>query len=501
MDLSFPCVGGVDDGVFDLGLEDDQHAAGRQRCTTTTSKEALADQRSRSMVLSPDALDLEVMAFATALNENEGSSSDDSGGDDFNGRASYPTIGSPFCDATLPPSPAAHQQSAVSGVSRARGSKKKSSKWTRLENHLTLLTSRKLPTTHKGQENLAKHSIELYKTSLGRRIIASTKNASPRAADLEGWPPGRLKLEQACVSASRCTTDSSTDPLTCPSSTSGTRGSDNYRSTESQRFRRQSLNRSLVDANTRSRWPVERAVSRDVVASSVRKEEEALAEADRAIACTHPRGPASGVVECVKRGREDKRRVSFTVIDAAGHDRGSSGAPAASDGDTDEDEWGQKSADAGGAIEGEEDLLARASELHSSVAGQLRSVNELLKRKSYFYIDTSWSAKQLPCPPTAWKSRGGRTSDGGGGGDHGGRGLDMVSNEACVDRGTTTYNAGYRPVASSPVNVVVKLKGRWLPAASKRKVGVFSIPGEKVSYITSITSVYGGDSTQQTANK
>lgn len=494
MDLSFPCVGDVDDGIFDLGLEDDHDAVGRQRCTTTTNKEALADQRSQSMVLSPDALDLEVMAFAAALNENEGSGSDDSGGGGFNGRTGCPTIGSPFCDATLPPTAAARQQSAVSGASP--GSKKKSSTWNRLENHLTLLTSRKLPTTQRGQENLAKRSTEHAKASLGGRIVASTKNASPRAADLEGWPAGGLKLEHGSVSASRCTTDSSTGSLTCPSSTSSTRGSDNYRRSEPQRFRRHSLNRSLVDATTRSKWPVERSVFRDVVASSVRKEEEALAEADHVLACTYSRGPARRAVECVKRGSDDKRRVSFTVIDSAGHDRGSSGAPAVSGGDTDEDECGENLADMGGEMEREDNLLARASELHSSVAGQLRSVNELLKRRSYFYIDTSWSAKQLPCPPTAWKSRGGRTGDSGVGGDCGGGGLDMVNSEGYADRGAATYNAGYRSAASSPVNVVVKLKGRWLPAASKRKVGVFSIPGEKVSVNTS-NSVYGGDSIQE----
>lgn len=112
--------------------------------------------------------------------------------------------------------------------------------------------------------------------------------------------------------------------------------------------------------------------------------------------------------------------------------------------------------------------MAKASKIHLSVAVQLRNVKELLKRKSFIYIDTSWSARRLPCPPTAWKGKQGVNPP---------KAVDAVADEANRNSSTGCAYA----TTDKQANVFVSLEGRWAtPVATNLRVGIHSNPGEKV---------------------
>lgn len=498
MDLSFPCVGNLDDGIFhDLGLEDDTR-------DQVESADSSAADPLQPMVLSPDALDLALMAFDVGEEDSVGAETDEVG----HGKS---LSQSPFCDAAI-------SQRVCPGTSPVSPAKARCP-----ARHSNVNGAR---VSASFQEGNAVASVNFDQILQKNQVLRACPGARPSSSQgLKSsprrnpvrWPPANEKREG--VGAQGTGGISNAFPPRLPdntpdvglevTSTNTTQlaPAAAHRPTEAQppsrRLPARALNRpSLINsADAQSRWARQRAATRDaaVIASSLRKEEEALAEVNRTTAActaaasdttcgstTAKRVAASGVAPA-----GEKRKVSF-ANELAG---GLAGENAAGDDDrecqrrTDTLEGAGERQGEGGkegygedTAEHDEDLLARASELHSSVAGQLRSVNELLKRKNYFYIDTSWSAKQLPCPPTAWKGKC-LGSDAGGGGtaatagnEGGGAGVGTESSPTVAPR--------HRPAALSSRNVAVRLEGRqWASAGSnkKAKVGVYSIPGEKVN--------------------
>lgn len=94
-DLSFPCSQALDDGVFNLGLdEDEHHRLGREETHGMLSPAggitsmSVADSR-------PDALDLALMGFTASASKGRGSVT----GAGTTG--AYSVSNSPFCDAVI----------------------------------------------------------------------------------------------------------------------------------------------------------------------------------------------------------------------------------------------------------------------------------------------------------------------------------------------------------------------------------------------------------------
>lgn len=451
MDLAYPCFGYLDDGLFDLGLEDnnDNNSSTSKLCHSINEKGKIniSSWNNRSdnrvllpMISSPDTVDLALLGFA-------GSADEKAEGDTIQpphqsrliheGANQYPQKCS-FCDVKL------------SGI-------KESS----LESGLDLITKR--PSNQRGQEAsvnglTARDVFPDVRASVRQpaRINESSPVVVVAPVVQEEQSPRSIGRRNSLVLPSSHASDPA---LLDRSSTSDGHRSDNRRSA-SRSFRRQFMDRSLVDTNAASRWAREKGETSESVATDVRKEEQEIADSGR-LGST-PTNSGQAIIRLHDCGgcSPSKRRVSFTaeVVGAQDID--------------DNDEWDDVS-DAGVHGRGGQDLLARASELHSSVAGQLRSVNELLQRKSYFYIDTSWCAKQLPCPPKAWKGR--RVA--GGSGSGGGTGSTVEAHPA----GVITSPIRRRPHASSNINVHIRLEGQWVSGGSKRqRVGIHSIPGKKV---------------------
>lgn len=438
MELSFPCVGNIDDGVFNIDIEEDGGVGGgetRQWRPTPTRDSGDMSQLSSlncpSKVLSPDALDLALMAFDVTASEEE------DGGDALSSTKDAPL--SPFCDAAI------HQRSNSAAAK------------TRPDEALAI------------PPECTRSGTALWgTTSTNNRCNTPMPGAVPM-----GWPSAK---------AYRGGFSTAFPPKLGPKlgpklsighdgpSNSGTRLVREHRVGEVlRRFPSQPVRRLITDVHAQSRWARERAETREAVSSSVRKEGKALAVVDRvAVACFNGmKGVTAG-----KESAEEKKRVSFVNNVHCG----GLPSPGTHEAIIEEDRDGKPQTAAVGKEK--EDLLARASELHSSVAGQLRSVNELLKRKSYFYIDTSWSARQRTNPPTAWKSPalGGPTSDG-----HG-EAVGVDANATCR---ITSSADRYQPVVLPDANGVLRLDGRWIAAGSnKPKVGFYSVPGEKVSTIS-----------------
>lgn len=507
MELSFPCVGNLDDGIFhDLGLEDET----RDQVEPADSS---ADPL-QSVVLSPDALDLALLAFDVEGEGRVGADTNDGG----HGKTSSQSAScSPFCDAAI-------SQQLCPGASTVSPTKARcTARYSNINGANDSVSFQKVNATASAKFDQVLQKNQASRACGGARPSSSQDDkSSPRRNPIR-WPPAKEGVvAEGTGGISNAfpprlpDNDSDVGPEATSTSTMQLAAA-THRSTEAQspsrRFPARALNRpSLADsANAQSRWARLRAATREaaVVASSVRKEEEALAAANRAAAAASTAAASttavssSGTTCCsTMTGKRiaaggaapvgEKRKVSFAdelagslVEENAGGDddrerqrrkdeleRGSGAAERQGE--------GRKEGEGEGWAQNDDDLLARASELHSSVAGQLRSVNELLKRKSYFYIDTSWSAKQLPCPPTAWKGKGVGSDAGGGstatagGAGRGGVGVGIESSPTLAPR--------YRPAASSSKNVAVRLEGRqWVSTGSKKpKVGVFSIPGEKV---------------------
>ena len=432
MELSFPCVGDIDDGVFNIDAEEDADDSGetRQWCPTPTCDSddptLLSPQTCASKVLSPDALDLALMAFDVTASE-------EGGGDSVSNTRGTPV--SPFCEAvinqrgsnaatkTRPGEPLITSPDCTGSGAALWGTKR---------------TNNRCNTPMPGAVPMGWSSAKAYQGGFSTAFL----------------PKLGPKLTSDCNGAWN----------------SGTRLVRDHRVGEVlRRFPSQPVRRLITDVNAQSRWARERAETRETVSSSVRKEGKALAVIDRVTAACFNgmKGVTTG-----RESAEEQKRVSFAndVPVECGDLPSLDTRDAIS-----EEYWDGKPQTA--AVGKEDDLLARASELHSSVAGQLRSVNELLKRKNYFYIDTSWSARHRPNPPTAWKSPalGGPTSDGHGEGTR-------------IDANATSYLTSSanqsQPVALPYANGVLRLDGRWVEAGSKKpKVGFYSIPGEKVSTI------------------
>ena len=519
MDFSFPCVGNLDDGIFhDLGIEDDRVGAAK------SSTDDGVDQL-QSMVLSPDALDLALMAFDL---EEEGR-----GGADTQERGHGETISqsshSPFCDAAI-----GHQdRHSVSPVCAAASptTERRATRDTDSKRADTLMAFRHVHSTAPG---VAFGQPPAQKPtsfdSGGDRQSSLLPHKSSNRPSPTRWTPAKEKGGGAAIESKRCISKAfpprlPEDDADRGASISKTQATPVQRGVEAQspsrRFAAQSLSRpSQADsAGGKSPWARHRAATCEaaVVSFSVRKEEEALAEANHTTqaagapdTCARHRTAKRAAPTGVDSARE-KRKVSF-ADEFAGLQVEEDAAEEDGDDDDGDREWQRKTdasdreggrgagAREGGPGEGEgeqergeggaqndDDLLARASELHSSVAGQLRSVNELLKRKSYFYIDTSWSAKQLPCPPTAWKGKGsGCAAAPGGAGD------------GSIVIGTESSSSGkprYRSVAlpADARNLSVRVEGRWVSAGSKKpKVGIHSIVGEKVSHSNCLSSCVEG---------
>ena len=479
MDLSFPCVGNLDDGIFhDLGLEDEE-----VRDQVEPADSSAADPL-QSMVLSPDALDLALMAFDVG-------EEDDAGTETNEGEHGKNPSQSPFCDAAI----SRQVCPDASPVSLTKAS--------RTARHSNVSGAIVSDSFHRVNEGASTKFDQFSQTNQAARVCPGARpsssighTSSPRRNPMR-WPPTNEKREGLGTEGAARISNAfpprlpSNDPDVGPEEalTSSAQSAGNkHRATEapSRRLPARALNRpSLVDAaKAQARWARQRAATRDaaVVASSVRKEEEALAEANRTSAASDAACGDASEKRVAAGGAapdgEKKRKVSF-----ADELAGSLEDDAACD---DDQEWQRRTNTVGQGVGGEgedDDLLARASELHSSVAGQLRNVNELLKRKSYFYIDTSWSAKQLPCPPTAWKGKGM-------GGDAGSSNPAAAEGGAAagVEPGSTTAAPRGRPAAWSSRNVAVRLEGRqWASVGSnKAKVGVHTIPGEKVNTDTLI---------------
>lgn len=416
MGFSFPCSADLDDGIFDLDFEDGDHSKNQSK---SSQEDPNSEDHLKPMTLSPDALDLVLMESASPKDPNvdEGTKivheawrlqqKDTESENDTSDTRRWQAKVSPFYDASL--SAITLQDSEVSNGS----------------------------------------------------YIGSTSNKRgcpavvPDVATARHWDHGRddqyldTRLSRTHhLIISPGSVPKSSAPLDRPSTSGGYRpaqgGSDSRRC-----MRRPLLERLPVDAKTASRWARERHGIYEAVASSVKKEKRALVGLGHTAVGADTNG-------CTTVGSKltislTDRHVSFAVGSEDHSDEGGDNSDAATDFE-------------------EEDLLARASELHSSVAGQLRSVNELLKRKSYFYIDTSWSARKLPCPPIAWKGRRVRTSSG----------ADPGAGIASNAGGVAPSAVRRRPCVASNISVDVRLEGRWVSAAKRQRVGVCSIPGEKV---------------------
>ena len=435
MELSFPCAGNIDDGVFNIDLEegDDSSGDGRQwhatpACDSGVSSLLDLQHSCQSKLLSPDALDLALMAFDVTASEEE-DEEEGEGGAVSNNTRDAPL--SPFCDATI------HQRGMNSAATR----------------RIRLDEAHTIPLDYTGFS-------ALWGTT-GTKDRCSTP--SPGAVPM-GWPSAKAHRGGfSKASPPKLTVVGHDGP-----SNLGTRLIQEHRGV-GEAWRRfpshQPFRRLITDVHAQSRWARERAETREAVASSVRKEEKALSAANRVpVACLNGMTGVQTETDSV-----EKKRVSF-VDDV---DCGSLSLPSPGTRDaTSQEDRNEKSQTGAPAQEKEkEEVLARASKLHSSVAGQLRSVNELLRRKSYFYIDTSWSARQLPYPPTAWKNP---ASDG-----HGEGGVGIDANVNCRITPSADRN---QPAILSDANGVLRLDGRWVAAGSKKpNVGFYSIPGKKVS--------------------
>lgn len=466
MGLSFPCVGYLDDGIFDLGLEDDDGE--RDLCCSTNGQDSQGCPP--PMTLSPDALDLALLKFSAttdadndwgrvAVQQQTKAKASQLSFDDH--EHDLPQ-NSPFCDAKVSAITRRHS-STRSGPHGGLMSNKRS----REERSLELPIGSPI-TLQRRQESV--HEVPGDNDSSAR---ASSSRTSQRLVG-SASPPTTLKRAQF---------------FTIPSAFAGNRASNKRSSTtldkhrphelrdtsESRRFTRQQLlDRSLVDANAASRWAKLTEETCEAVASSVRKEEQALVAINSTAACI---GSGDGSTkeqqkDCIKY--ETDRRVSFAV-----NLQGNTGSPA-----PDNYEWEDTSEVE--MDEEEDDLVTRASDLHSSVAGQLRSVNKLLKRKSYFYIDTSWRARQLPCPPTAWKGKKLGSSSSG----------EDVGTESDINSVSATTSVGRsRSQIASTVNIDTRLEGQWVSAIKGRRVAIYSIPGEKVWIISTLSTIRGLSST------
>lgn len=436
MELSFPCTGNIDDGVFNIDLEEcegdigdgQQWRAPPPTCDSGDSSLLDPQHNCRPQVLSPDALDLALMAFDVTASE------EDDGGNAVSNAARDSTL-SPFCDAAI-----YQRDSAV--------------------------TRRIRP-----DEAYNTPSDSIASSALQRATGTKNRCGTPSPGVVPmGWPSAQAHRGEFSKAFPLKLTAVVGDDQP---SDSGTRLGREHRVGEVWRRGpgHHPVRRLITDAHAQSRWARERAETREAVALGVRKEEKALAVIDRAaIECLN--GMNDGVK--IETNSAEIKRAAF--VNGVGCGSLSLQSPSPRDAKRGEDRENDISQN-GAPAQGKEkdDLLARASELHSSVAGQLRGVNELLKRKSYFYIDTSWSARQLPYPPTAWKSPGmcGPTNEG-----HGER----VGIDAKVTCRITANADRNQSAALSDANGVLRLDGRWVAAGSKKpKVGFYSIPGEKVS--------------------
>lgn len=443
IDLSFPCVGYLDEGVFDLGLEEDgddnDDDDGDEDDDDVGDRICSGQDCVPSLALSPDALDLALMDLSKSNDANDDNRyspivrnakkalqyafSDD-------GTCNHP--GSPFCDATLP----------------TTTQNKNSPCRSRVHGGLLSTESTTMGSTAANQRRRPGWLHKLVSDKKSSPTDNSIRRSSPRLAEDGASPPPASFIRAQSPSISPTCTGRRHRPQEV-------REKGELRRSSPQAFinRQKLLNRSLVDTNAVSRWAKETKEAREAVELSMRQEEQALAqlklkEAD----CTSRQNR-------LNEWRQPGRRVSFV---AKLKNRRSSSLD-------DDGEW----EDMPGVEHNEEkdDLAARASDLHSSVAGQLRSVNELLKRKSYFYIDTSWRASQLPCPPTSWKGR--NLSNNNSGAD--------VETESEANSGSTAVSMSWRRShVGSNVNIDVKLEGKWVSSAKRRRVGIYSIPGVKV---------------------
>ncbi len=512
MDFSFPCVGNLHDGIFhDLGLEDEiRHKVGAAD-SSTDGPDPL-----QSIVLSPDALDLALMAFD--LKEDERVEADNHG--KGQGDIVSPKAHSPFCDAAIAQQDRKGSSSACAAVLPTP--ERRATRDLDRKGADALIAFRKVHSTTSGVAfgQAPVHQPEPFDS--GGEDGTSNSMSSPRPS-LARWPPPKEKRgglgndsNGACISKAfppRLPDDDATRGASVRKTHAAAplqRGVE--AGSPSRRFAAQSQNcpSQVASVGAKPPWarhgvaPCEVAV----VASSVRKEEEALAEANHAIeaagapdTCTR-HGAVKRAAPCGAGPARENRKVSFAdeFVDVqveenaadddnrdtfAGEGRGGGGRGAASqEGGLDKGEGEREGVE--GGDQSDDDLLARASELHSSVAGQLRSVNELLKRKSYFYIDTSWSAKQLPCPPTAWKGKG----VGGGAGAATGGANDSSAGIGSESSSSTKPRHRSSALPADARNFSVRFEGRWMSAGSKKpKVGIHSIVGEKVIRTNSCAGV------------
>lgn len=457
----------------------------------------------QSMVLSPDALDLALMAFDVEEENSIGAEAND---------GAHGKNCSPFCDAAI-------SQQGYAGAPPVSPTKATCTARDSSINRAGVSVSfQRVNTLASAKCDQVPQKNQVSRACPGARPCSSHGHkSSPRRNPIR-WPPATEKRQG--LGAGGKGEISNAFPPRLPDNDSDCGPEVNSTSIKqlaaakqspSHRLPDRALHRpSLVDsANAQSRWARQRAATRDaaVIASSVRKEAEALAEANRTAATSTAAAASTAASSDTTCGSTTAKGVAARGVAPVGEKRAVSfaaelaGSLAVENAASDDDRECSRRTDSlkqglggegGNGVDGEDgaqnddDLLARASELHSSVAGQLRSVNELLKRKSYFYIDTSWSAKQLPCPPTAWKGKSvgngavGGSSAAAGGVGGGGVVVEIDSSSPLAPR--------HRPAASFR-NIAVRLTGRqWASAGPQnQKVGVYSIPGEKVNAIADCT--------------
>lgn len=461
MDHSFPCVGNLEDGIFDLALDDGCRGTGEEsKAGTPTTCTPSVIRHPAMEVSSPDTLDLALMTF-TAGREKHHSDC----GVHNEPYTSSTTLTSPFCDAVLR-GREGRRNAPLSGAVFKDPPKRLRAK------RSLLVADRSKPCCSSTASSGGGGSGVRHESTQSPRIDDDEPPLLNFRESSQLHEPERREPPNANFQSLRRTCSTALSP-TQPCVAESARGVEAVREggVSSPGLSLDHPLSVLDTGNTRTKRAGERHIAHVVEATTAQREEQALEDVDRAAAaCVFKDIKNAANVVTGSRSAVKKGRVSF-LLDHR-EPRVSKMLPSAS-GYDDKEGWAPEPDQRAGTSEGadEDDILFKASDLHSAVAGQLRSVNELLKRKCYFYIDTSWNAKQLPCPPAAWTSKGVR--------DANAVGVGRCDAERRPEEAIS--RARRRSLASSDVNLAFYLEGRWAMAGTaKPKVGVFTISGNKV---------------------
>lgn len=425
--------------MFNLGLDEDEHLRLEREETHGMSNPAggitsmsVADSR-------PDALDLALMAFTASASKGRGFAMG------VDTTRVNPEANSPFCDAVI-------RQNDVREHRATNGNVIKNAEERSRVGTILPATNSPLPQQRDAASSLVCNispSHDLLCGSCSPRATNENPGESPTASHenkgesttttvvVSPQIPGSRPLAGDHIAAKQ---GGDSSPWGSPPSI------------------QPSFLRSLVETGPGgSIHPRERFEALEAIALNIEKKRAPSPTVDHAFA-SYP-GPVVNRVD----GSKDQRAPLEDDKTGSGVERCSPFTI----GDTDKEELDEKTCEVGG-LENEDDLLAKASELHLSVAVQLRSVKELLKRKSFMYIDTSWSARRLPCPPIAWKGKQSVNPP---------KIIDAVADEAVRNPfAESTY-----ATTEKQANVFVRLEGHWAsPVATKLRVSIHSIPGEKV---------------------